>query len=111
MIDNSEISLAQFVFANIYNLQLQAGQSWVVPTLDCFAGHAKGQHQVSKSYIMFYGHGVVAVNAMYHKYFAKSVLLSGCIVQQMRLVLRSPKHNFALKKTLSLVLQGSCKFC
>lgn len=74
MIDSSEIFLAQFVFDNICNLQLRAGQSWGVPTLDCFTGHAKGQHQVSRFYSKFYGPGVLAVNAMYQDWAVDAVL-------------------------------------
>ncbi len=33
------------------------------------------------------------------------------MVQQMRLVLRSPKHYFASKKTVPLIVQWSAKFC
>lgn len=35
------------------------------PTLDCFAGHAQGQHQVARFYSKRYGPEAVAVNAMY----------------------------------------------
>ena len=86
MIDNSEISLAQFVFDNSCNLQLQAGQSWGVPTLDCFAGHAKGQHQMSRSYNKFYGHGVVAVNAMYQDWTVDAMLPSRWVFPPFELV-------------------------
>ena len=44
MVDSSETFLAQFAFNQICSLQLWVGQSWGVPTLDCFA---QGMQQVS----------------------------------------------------------------
>lgn len=36
-----------------------------MPTLDCFAGHSQGQHQVPRVCSKFYGPGAIAINAMY----------------------------------------------
>ena len=76
LIDSSDIFLSQFVFDNICNLQLRAGQSWGVPRLDCFAGHAKGQYQVSRFYSKFYGPDALAVNAMYQDWAVDAALPS-----------------------------------
>ena len=75
MIDSSEIFLAQFAFDKICSLQLGHGRSWGVPTLDCFAGHAKGQHQVDRFYSKFYCPGAVAVSAMYQNWAVDACLL------------------------------------
>ncbi len=75
MIDSSEIFLAQFAFDKICSLQLGHGQSWGVPTLDCFAGHAEGQHRVDRFYSKFYCPGAVAVSAMYQNWAVDACLL------------------------------------
>ena len=64
MLGSSDIFLAHLLFDNTCKLELWSDQAWGVPTLDCLAGHAEGQHQVSRSYSKFYGPGAVAVNAM-----------------------------------------------
>lgn len=74
MIDSSEIFLAQFAFDKICSLQLGHGQSWGVPTLDCFAGHAEGQHQVDRFYSKFYCPGAVAVSGMYQNWAVDACL-------------------------------------
>jgi hypothetical protein len=65
-------TLAHFAFDKICSLQLWAAQSWGVPNLDCFAGHAEGQHQVGRFYSKFYCPEALAVNAMYHNKLAHS---------------------------------------
>ena len=52
-----------------------------------------------------------AQSASFPSMLPSFLLLSSCMVQQMRLALRSPKHYFASKKTVSIFVQRFCKFC
>lgn len=74
VIDSSEIFLAPFAFEALCRLQSQFGQAWGVPTLDCFAGHSQGQHQVPRFYSKFYGPGAIAINAMYQNWARDAVV-------------------------------------
>ena len=62
--DSSEIFLSRAAFKQVC-MQLSHGHRWGFPTLDVFAGGAKGQHQVSRYYSLFHTSGAIAANAMY----------------------------------------------
>ena len=63
--DSSEIFLASFVFDQICRLPLAGEQVWGLPTLDCFAGNERGQHQVEEFYSKYHCPKALGINALY----------------------------------------------
>lgn len=64
LLDSSETFLRHNQFVFVCKLKHQ-GVAWGWPTLDVFAGAAKGQHQVERFYTLHYAPGCLAVNAMH----------------------------------------------
>ena len=62
--DSSEIFLSHAAFQHVCLLRT-GGRIWGCPTLDVFAGGARGQHVLQRFYSLFYTPGAIGANAMY----------------------------------------------
>ena len=61
--DSSELFLTRSAFRRIV-LRSFDGGTWGMPTLDCFAGGARGQHKADRYYTAYYTVDTCGVNAM-----------------------------------------------
>lgn len=66
--DSSDICLRHNHFELVCKLKHQ-GVAWGWPTIDVFAGAAKGQHQVERFYTLHHSPGCLAVNGV-HRHWA-----------------------------------------